>query len=149
MKKITVVIILTVFFGLMAGSMVNAQSGQLPLFIRHILTDYQINEDNTITMDYKLIVENLCGTSVSNITLTLVPLFVTASEEVVLSVGDLPIGAQSVITLHINTPLVLPEEEMLKQPLLWIVRYRDESGVECDAPMESHLDLFLSKGGAR
>jgi hypothetical protein len=149
MKKITVLIILTVLFSFIAGSMVKAQTGQLPLFMRHILIDYQNNENNTVTLDYKLVVENSGGISASDITLTLVPLFITAPEEIKLKIGDLPVGAQSETILHINTPIVLPEEDVLKQPLLWIVRYRDDEGNEHDVPVESHLDLFLSKGGER
>ena len=148
MKKIVAVIVFTVFFILYTCMMANAQTGRPPLFIRHILTEYHVNKEK-ITLDYKLIVENPGETSISNIMLTLVPLFITGSEDVVLSIGDLPVHGRSEISVHLSTSLVLPEKEIIHQPLLWIVRYRDEAGIEHDAPVESHLDLFLSDGGAQ
>jgi hypothetical protein len=149
MKIITVVIVLTVFLGLFAGSLVNAQTVPSPLFIRHTLIGYNYNENESMTLDYRLVVENPGETSISNLTLTLVPLFISASEEVELTIAELPAGAQSIVALHLNTPLVLNEEEMIKQPLLWFARYRDEEGAEHDLPVESHLDLFQSEGGGR
>ena len=149
MKKISVVIILLIFFSVIAGSIVNAQTELPHLFIRHVILDYYDNGDNTITLDYKLVVENTGVIPISHITFTLVPLFITATEEVVLNIEDLPAGAQSEVIFHIETPLVLPQDEMIKQPLLWIARYSDDMGVEHDAPLESYLDPFLSEGGSQ
>jgi hypothetical protein len=113
----------------------------LPLFLRHTLISYQQVED-TVILDYNLIIENTGDASIYSLTLTLVPLLFMATDEVILTVGNLPKQASTEVSLRFTTPMVLDEEELSRQPLFWIVEYQDDIGLQHDFPFESHPDLL-------
>jgi hypothetical protein len=110
-----------------------------PLFLQHTLISYQQIEDNVI-LDYDLIIENTGDASIYNLTLTQVPLLFIATDEVILTAGDLPGQASTEISLRFTTPMLLNEEKLSQQPLFWIGEYQDEAGLQHDFPFESHPD---------
>ena len=89
-------------------------------------------------MDYNLIIENTEDASIYGLTLAQVPLVFIASDEVILTAGNLPGQARMEVSLRLTTPLVLDEKELSQQPLLWISEYQDDNGLQHDFPFKSH-----------
>ena len=89
-------------------------------------------------MDYNLIIENTEDASIYGLTLTQVPLLFIATDEVILTVGNLPEYARKEVSLQLTTSMVLDEEKLSQQPLFWIGEYQDETGLQHYFPFESH-----------
>ena len=89
-------------------------------------------------MDYNLIIENTGGASIFALTLPQVPLLFMATDEMILTVGNLPGQARMEVSLQFTTSMVLDEEKLSQQPLFWIGEYQDETGLQHYFPFESH-----------
>ena len=139
LKKFSSVVLGTVILLLVCPVMLLA--GDLQLFLRHTLISYQQVGDDVI-IDYDLIIENTGDASIYNLTLTQVPLLLISTDEVILTIGELPAKGCTEVSFHFIIPMVLDEEEISQNPFFWIGEYQDAGGLPHDFPFKSHPDLL-------
>jgi hypothetical protein len=121
-------------------------SGESPLLFQHKLTGY-LPSENGITLDYDLFIENTNDFSIYNVKLSNASLFITAYENVTLTIGDLLGHEIREINFQLNTPMILTEDKFSQQSLSWIVEYQDESDLPHEVSLESHPRLSLDELG--
>jgi hypothetical protein len=130
---------------LIFASPVMLLADDLPFFLRHNLISYQQIDDDII-LDYNLIIENTEDDSIYSLTLTQVPLLFISTDEIILTVGNLPGYGSRELSFQFSTPMLLNEQDFTMQSLFWIGKYQDEVGQGYNLPLESHPVLLPAEG---
>lgn len=118
---------------LMTAGMAWAES---PILVSHTLTGYSMGSDSVI-LNYTLNVKNSGESSVHNVTLTQVPLFIITRDRVTLNIGSLEPQGEMQIPFTFITPMLLNQSEISAQPLFWAGEYIDNNGNLIEFPARS------------
>lgn len=107
-----------------------------PVVVSHTLTGYTMGTDS-VTLSYTLNVKNIGTSSISNVTLSLVPLMITSREQIKLNVATLDPQAETQIPFAFTTPMLLDQSVFSQQPLFWAGTCADSSGNLIEFPATS------------
>ncbi len=132
MKRKLLVMLIFVFMLIPAG-MARAES---PIYLSHTLINYAENADS-VTINFVLHVKNPGNAPLYNVTLSYVPLLLMTQGEVLLSIGDIEAGGSLDIPFTLTTPMLLSQDEFLRQIFFWAGEGLDEDGNLLEFPAES------------
>ncbi len=118
---------------LLPAGMIRAES---PVNLSHTLISYTEGTDS-VTLCFLLRVENPSNTSLYNLTLSYVPLTIISQGGVPLYISNIEAGGSRDIPFSVVTPMLLNQEEFLKQSLFWAGKGFDEVGNPVDFSVES------------
>jgi len=130
MKRLAVLLFLV---WLMPAGTVWAES---PVEVSHVLTGYEMGTDSVI-LNYTLTVKNTGNSSLTNLTLSHVPLFIISKDRATLNIGNLDPQSEVQVPFTVTTPMLLIEPELKNQPLFWAGECTDESGNFIEFPARS------------
>ncbi len=107
-----------------------------PVSVSHTLTGYTLGTD-TVTLGYTLTVKNLGEGSISNVTLSQVPLVIISQNQISLDIVSLAPQAEIQVPFTVTTPMLMSESEFRSQPLFWAGTYTDSGGSLVEFPASS------------
>lgn len=107
-----------------------------PVVVSHVLTGYEMGTDSVV-LNYTLTVKNSGNSSLTNLTLSNVPLFIISKDRATLNIGNLDSQAEIQVPFTVTTPMLLIEPEFKNQPLFWAGECTDTSGNFIEFPARS------------
>ena len=119
-----------------------------PLSLSHTLSGVTEGTD-TVTLDIALHVENRGGGDLSNVTLSYVPLYIFATRDVTVVVGELGVGASADMAFSLTMPTFqepFDEAAFAGERLFWAGEGTDSSGLPVEFPAMSQRAVI--DGGA-
>lgn len=131
MKQLAVLLLLV---WLMPAGTVWAES---PIAVRHVLTGYDRGPDSVI-LNYTLTVKNSGNSSLTNLTLSNVPLFIISKDRTTVNIGNLDQQSEAQVLFTVTTPMLISESEFKNQPLFWAGECTDASGNFIEFPARSN-----------
>lgn len=119
-----------------------AGAADSPLILSHEVTGYERGQQSVI-ISYTIHVVNPGTSSLSDLTLTVIPSQVIGAETTTLEVGTLPANQTTEMFLQLEGVPAFPKEYLLKEPLLLSGKCTDGAGRVLEFPVTSY------PGGAR
>jgi hypothetical protein len=113
------------------------QASESPVTLSHSLTSSSKGDDS-VTLNFTLHIENISDTPLNNLRLEHVPLMLFATEEIILKVEKVDANSTFDIPFTLVIPVIVDEEEILRQPLFWAGEGIDANNF-IEFPAESHL----------
>lgn len=126
-------IMLFVLAWLIPAGMAWAES---PVVVSHTLTGYNKGADSVV-LNYTLAIKNAGTSSISNLTLSYVPLMIVSKDQITLNIGTLAPQAEIKVPFTITTPMLLDQNVFSQQTLFWAGKYTDNNGAVIEFPAQS------------
>ncbi len=112
-----------------------------PVLVSHTLTSYNKGADSVV-LNFTLTVKNSGTSSISNLTLSYVPLMIISKDQATLNIGNIDPQAEIKVPFALTTPMLLDQNMFSQQPLFWAGKFTDGKGNLIEFPAQS------AQGGA-
>ena len=113
---------------------------EVPVSVTHTLTGYSMGTELVI-LNYTLTVKNLGAASISNLTLSYVPVSIISKDALVLDIGTLDANGQLQFSFSLATPMLLDQAQFSGQPLFWSGKFADGNGSTREFPASSAMEV--------
>ena len=108
-----------------------------PVVVSHVLTGYDRGTE-AVVLNYTLTVKNSGNSSLTNLTLSNVPLFIISKDRTTLNIGHLDPQSEIQVPFTVTTPMLLSESEFKSQPHFWAGECTDANGNYIEFPARSN-----------
>lgn len=108
-----------------------------PVLVSHTLTGYSMGADSVV-LNYTLTIKNSGTSSISNLTLSYVPLMIISKDQITLNIGNLDPQAEIKVSFTVTTPMLLDQAVFSRQTLFWAGKYTDSNDAVIKFPVRSN-----------